>query len=108
MDGEPVWDAVIRDVGWYHDDKPEALRRAVVADMRGRDAFGEGKYGTRLRCGDGRNALVDAYQEALDLVAYLKKASWETPSVAVVLAECDALRLVFTLRALLPMEDTHG
>ena len=32
------------------------------------------KYGHRLTAGDGRDCLIDAYQEALDLVVYLRKA----------------------------------
>lgn len=46
----------------------------VIADMRERDAMGARKYGTRLRAGDGRDSLVDAYQEVLDLAVYLRKA----------------------------------
>jgi len=46
----------------------------VIEDMRGRDAMGEKKYGTRLQAFNGRDALVDAYQEALDLVVYLRQA----------------------------------
>ena len=46
----------------------------VIADMRERDAEGIRKYGTRLQPGNGRDPLVDAYQEALDLVVYLRQA----------------------------------
>jgi hypothetical protein len=46
----------------------------VVADMRQRDAEGRRKYGTPLQTNNGRDALVDAYQEALDLVVYLRQA----------------------------------
>jgi hypothetical protein len=46
----------------------------VIADMRERDASGLAKYGTRLQPGNGRDALVDAYQEALDLCVYLRQA----------------------------------
>lgn len=35
--------------------------------------MGEQKYGTRLQTFNGRNALIDAYQEALDLVMYLRQ-----------------------------------
>lgn len=31
------------------------------------------KYGTVLQPNNGRDALVDAYQEALDLVVYLRQ-----------------------------------
>ena len=50
---------------------------AVIEDMRARDSFGRAKYGTPLQAGNGRDALVDAYQEALDLVVYLKQAIME-------------------------------
>lgn len=45
----------------------------VVDDITARSAAGEKKYGTRLKTFNGRNALVDAYQEALDLVMYLRQ-----------------------------------
>ena len=46
----------------------------VIADMRERDAGGRAKYGTPLQTHNGRNALVDAYQEVLDLAVYLRQA----------------------------------
>jgi hypothetical protein len=49
----------------------------VVADLRARSAMGERKYGTVLRVANGRDALMDAYQEALDLCQYLKQALME-------------------------------
>jgi hypothetical protein len=52
----------------------------VIADMRERDATGRAKYGTPLQVRNGRDALVDAYQEALDLVVYLRQAIEERDS----------------------------
>ena len=49
----------------------------VIADMQGRDAAGTRKYGTQLRPHNGRDYLVDAYQEALDLAVYLRGAIYE-------------------------------
>lgn len=49
----------------------------VISDMRQRDQQGEKKYGTRLQPFNGRDALVDAYQEALDLTVYLRQALFE-------------------------------
>ena len=49
----------------------------IVEDMRGRDRCGMRKYGTRLRPFNGRDALIDAYQEALDLAVYLRQRIWE-------------------------------
>ena len=45
----------------------------VLADIDARQAFGLAKYGVPLRTNDGRKSLIDAYQEALDLVVYLRK-----------------------------------
>jgi len=49
----------------------------VVADMRARDLVGRLRYSTPLLPHNGRDALVDAYQEALDLVVYLRQAIYE-------------------------------
>jgi hypothetical protein len=46
----------------------------LIADMQARDQFGRQKYRTALHVEDGREGLVDAFQEALDLLVYLKKA----------------------------------
>ena len=44
----------------------------VIADMQERDRIGTEKYGTRLQPHNGRDFLVDAYQESLGLVVYLR------------------------------------
>ena len=46
----------------------------VIEDMRGRDVIGRERYGTPLQPHNGRDALVDAYQEGLDLVVCLRQA----------------------------------
>ena len=46
----------------------------VIKDLESRDAVGTKKYGTTLQTNNGRNPLMDAYQEALDLAMYLKQA----------------------------------
>lgn len=46
----------------------------VLADMRDRRQMGIDKYGKPLRPDNGRDALVDAYQEVLDLTVYLRQA----------------------------------
>ena len=46
----------------------------VIEDMRERDRVGRARYGTPLQPHNGRDALVDAYQEALDLCVYLRQA----------------------------------
>lgn len=62
-DGRPIWELVIE-------------------DMRARDAAGRAKYGTPLQAHNGRDALVDAYQEALDLAVYLRQAIAERDVMA--------------------------
>jgi len=50
-----------------------AIWDLVVEDMKKRNRVGTEKYGTPLQAFNGRDALVDAYQEALDLVVYLRQ-----------------------------------
>jgi len=45
--------------------------------MRSRDKTGVKTYGTRLQAFNGRDALYDAYFEALDLCVYLRQAIYE-------------------------------
>jgi hypothetical protein len=69
----PAWDLVIEHV------RRRRASMAVVAttidlvleDMLERDRLGRARYGTPLTSGNGRDHLIDAYQEALDLAAYL-------------------------------------
>ncbi len=49
----------------------------VIQDMQERDKIGQERYMTRLQPNNGRDALVDAYQEALDLAVYLRQAIYE-------------------------------
>ena len=71
VDGTPIWELVVR-------------------DMQEHDKMGEKKYGHRLRAGNGRDALVDAYQEALDLAVYLRQKIEEDSIELVRLHECFA------------------
>jgi hypothetical protein len=45
----------------------------VCKDLQKRAKLGERKYGERLVPFNGRSALKDAYEEALDLANYLKQ-----------------------------------
>jgi hypothetical protein len=69
--GTELWPEVIA----RHGNRPAFCRAALE-----RHAFGVAKYGTGLRAFNGRNALIDALQEALDLVVYLEQARTETAS----------------------------
>jgi len=46
----------------------------VIADIEERKQHGIRKYGTALQSGNGRDMLLDAYEEALDLAIYLRGA----------------------------------
>ena len=49
------------------------LARALHEDLDARAAMGEAKYGERLQAHNGRDALLDAYQELLDAWVYLRQ-----------------------------------
>ena len=51
-----------------------AITPLVIADLEERRRFGTAKYGEELTAFNERDALQDAYQEALDLVVYLRQA----------------------------------
>jgi hypothetical protein len=57
-------------------DKP-AVWDLVLADMAARDRLGRKRYGTPLQPNNGRDVLRDAYEEALDLCAYLRQTIYE-------------------------------
>ncbi|MGL5147601.1 MAG: hypothetical protein ACRC7Q_08920 [Plesiomonas shigelloides] len=45
----------------------------VLADLTNRAVLGKEKYGEPLKAHNGRNALQDAYEEALDMCMYLRQ-----------------------------------
>lgn len=45
----------------------------VIEDLEERRQFGIRKYGYALQPGNGRDALLDAYEEVLDQVLYLRQ-----------------------------------
>jgi hypothetical protein len=51
----------------------EDVAAIVCADIEARVAKGEQTYGQRLQTNNGRDAMIDAYQEALDLAIYLRQ-----------------------------------
>jgi hypothetical protein len=63
-------------------DSADNERTGLVMDLVRRRDFGIAKYGTPLRTNNGRDHIKDAYQEALDLMVYLKAASLEGNEVA--------------------------
>jgi len=55
-------------------DQTPDIADLVIEDMRARKKLGMERYGVPLRPNNGRDALQDAYEEALDLAVYLKQA----------------------------------
>lgn len=68
-DGPALWPLIISELGDSETD------RLVAIDMQQRHEFGVAKYGVPLVASNGRDHLADAYQEALDGVAYLRAAA---------------------------------
>lgn len=58
-------------------DGKQNVSEAVKTDLDKRIALGIQRYGKPLQTFNGRDALQDAYEEALDLVHYLKQAIME-------------------------------
>jgi len=54
-----------------------AVWQLVMTDFHDRDEEGRRKYGVPLQPNNGRDALIDAYQEVLDLTVYLRQAIYE-------------------------------
>jgi hypothetical protein len=121
-DKPAVWDLVVQDLerdvahhlpNWATKpwDVPEVVA-LVLTDARARDAQGRERYGVPLQAGNGRDALVDAYQEALDLAVYLRQAIEEMVTAStppqqqyIVLLYQNALRTVRHLRWVLIARD---
>lgn len=52
----------------------QSVWRMVLADMAARERLGFERYGVPVLAFNGRDALADAYAEALDLCVYLRQA----------------------------------
>ena len=61
-----------------HNDGSFSSHDQVVIDTQERKKHGTAKYGTALGPMNGRDSFKDAYEEALDLVAYMATAAEES------------------------------
>lgn len=102
-DGAPsAHDLVIEDLREHH-----GLHfRLVIEDVRERKAMGLAKYNTILQPNNGRDSLVDAYQEALDLAAYLRNEREKRGDLTLVVQYRLALELLLLIRG--EMEERHA
>lgn len=55
---------------------------AVLSDLEARAKVGREKYGTFLRVNNGRQAIVDLYQEVQDAIMYSAQARMEGDKIA--------------------------
>jgi hypothetical protein len=69
---EPI-DSSVRDQPAPVPNNERSVWSLVIEDMQERDQVGRARYGVPLQPHNGRNAIVDAYQEALDMVVYLRQ-----------------------------------
>ena len=73
-DRQPSWEIVMSYVDQMRHENAygsSGVIAIVLADMRERDAIGRQRYSTPLTSGNGRDHLVDAYQELLDGSVYM-------------------------------------
>lgn len=56
-----------------HRDNATDIQSLVMYDLAARREVGIQRYGTPLQAHNGRDALRDAYDEALDLACYLRQ-----------------------------------
>lgn len=77
----------------------------VMADMEARRRMGIERYGKPVRPGNGRDALTDAYQEALDMCVYLRQAIEERITMSE--HECDNCGAAFALVPIAGKGVTH-
>lgn len=74
-----IWELVIGDFNIDPIDETAAKVQALILrDMFDRDAWGRSKYKVPLQPFNGRDALVDLYQEILDAIVYTKQYLYET------------------------------
>ena len=106
-DGQAIWDLVIADA----EDGSSVFglitkeaKDKIVADMHERKDVGIKRYGVSLQAHNGRDAIIDAYQEALDAAAYLRQAQEEGDAWASVLYK-EALTMIIGIRARIIMRD---
>lgn len=69
-----------------------SIQSLVRADLEQRELVGIERYGTALQPHNGRDALRDGYEEALDLACYLKQAMVERDSRPHVVCICGSMR----------------
>ena len=94
-DNPPTWPMVMNDLELMD---LNGSTRATLVDMRDRDRVGFERYGVRIQAFNGRDCLVDGYQEVLDSCVYLRTALAEKHDPKVEDAYRRAIRLAVDIR----------
>lgn len=69
----------------------QLVTQAVITDLQERERVGIQRYGRTLETFNGREALLDAYEEVLDLAQYIKQVLMEDDAIR---AENEKLRSI--------------
>jgi len=97
------WDLVVEDFTALYPDAQGASQ--MVSDMRERDQFGHDKYGVRIQPHNGRDNLIDAYQELLDSLVYFRSSLFEQDDDVLMQIYLSTLQTCLSLRRLLLQRD---
>ena len=98
--GLEVWPALIQESRRLMRGHPYAVMyELVLLDCEERHRQGVARYGTPLRMRNGRDPRIDAYQEALDLAAYLYQAFLEGRGDYLLSRVGSAMEIALRLRA---------
>ena len=115
-DQPKVIDALVNDLhnedNLLHESEPMSSYGDVVTqDIINRAFIGKERYGVFLQPHNGRDALLDAYEEALDLATYLMQVVMETKaskSDEVYWAYRDSLYVAARIAKLREQRNDHG
>lgn len=100
-----VWDLVIEEINTFFNEAEnfddELILKLVIKDMKDRDDEGYRKYNTRLQPFNGRDGLIDAYQEFLDGAVYLRQKLYEEEGAELKVLYNSHLKNLICLRELI-------
>ena len=78
-DRPAIWDLVVPDIKRrYADNLAAPVVEQLIADIKERDEMGFRKHSVRLQAFNGRDVLVDLYQETMDQICYAAQMMEET------------------------------
>lgn len=81
----------------------QSVTEAVIQDFQTRRKYGIKKYGQELLTVDGRDTLIEIYQELMDAVVYTKKALMEREK-----AQSNACYVMANGECISPLPCVHG